>query len=100
MKKAFTLIELLVVIAIAGILITLAFGSCRNMNFQSSAEEKVIELLEQEGYREITIEGIDLFAGSRDDFYKFRFTAMNSSSNFVSGVVTGDNFKGWTIRRY
>jgi len=99
-KNAFTIIELLVVLAIIAIIGALiagiVFGGTEGF---SSVNEKVIQLLEQEGYSNIVIEGYVPFAGSEDDFHKVGFTAINSASNTVHGVVTGDDFKGWTIRR-
>lgn len=101
MKKAFTLIELLVllaIIAIIGALIAgIVFGGTEGF---SSVDQKVINLLEREGYHDVVLEGYHPMAGSGDDFYKIGFTAVNSASNTVHGVVTGDNFKGWTIRKY
>jgi prepilin-type N-terminal cleavage/methylation domain-containing protein len=97
-KNAFTIIELLVVLAIIAIIVAIVasifHGGIGNSN------EKVIQLLEQEGYSNIVIEGYEPFAGSNDDFYKVGFSAVNSAGNTVHGVVTGDDFKGWTIRRY
>jgi len=96
-KKAFTIIELLVAVAIIVIIIAIVAsifnGGTGNNN------EKVIQLLEQEGYSNIVIEGYEPFAGSDDDFNKIGFTAVNAAGNTVHGVVTGDDFKGWTIRR-
>ena len=97
-KNAFTIIELLVVLAIIaiiiGIIANIFNGGIGNSN------EKVIQLLEQEGYSNIVIEGYEPFAGSNDDTHKIGFTAVNAAGNTIHGVVTGDNLKGWTIRRY
>ena len=98
-KKVFTLSELLVVIAIVVILAGMIFGFVNNNN-GGSVNEKVTELLRQEGYHDITIEGNRPWSGSDDNYYKIVFTAVNSASNTVHGVVTGDNYKGWTIRKY
>lgn len=99
--KAFALIELMVVLAIILILAGL-FISVFNVGGGSviDAKTKAVQILMEEGYHNITIEGYRHMAGSEDDFYKIGFTAVNAAGNVVNGVVTGDNFKGWTIRRY
>ena len=100
-KKAFTLIELMVVLAILAILAGILFSVFTSFGGGlTSANEKAIELLQQEGYHDINLEGYRPMAGSEDDFYKIGFTAVNAAGNTVHGVVTGDNFKGWTIRKY
>lgn len=96
-KKAFTLIELLVVLAIIAIVAGIVFGTITGVG---GANDKVIEILQNEGYHDIKIEGYRPMAGSDDDFHKIGFTAVNAAGNVVHGVVTGDSFKGWTIRRY
>ena len=99
-KKAFTLIELLVVLVIIIIIATIFIGGFNVVNPSSSTNQKVIELLEQEGYSEIHLEGYQPMAGSDDDLHKIGFTARNSQNNIIHGAVTGSDWKGWTIRRF
>ena len=104
MKKAFNEFKLLELLVLSFVLVIIGnfiagifFGGTEGL---SSVDQKVINLLEQEGYHDIVLEGYNPMAGSDDDFYKIGFTAVNSASNTVHGAVTGDNFKGWTIRKY
>lgn len=98
-NKGFTLIELLVVVAIIVIVLGLIAGAISG-RVNSHSQEKAVELLEQDGYHDIVIEGYKPFAGSEDDYYKIGFHAVNRDGNPVTGVVTGSDYKGWTIRRY
>jgi prepilin-type N-terminal cleavage/methylation domain-containing protein len=99
-KNAFTIVELLIVLVIFTIILIIVASIFNGNGGIGNSNEKIIQLLEQEGYSNIVIEGYEPFAGSHDDFHKIGFTAVNTAGNTVHGVVTGDNFKGWTIRRY
>lgn len=64
------------------------------------ADEKAIQLLESNGYSNIELLGYDPFAGGEYERHRVRFRAVNSNGHEIEGAVTGDDFKGWTIRLF
>ena len=51
------------------------------------------------GYKPIEVGGYDFWNGSKDDFYKTKFTAIAPNGDVVSGCVTKGYWgKGSTIR--
>lgn len=55
-------------------------------------------ILEGQGYTNIEIGGVNLFACSEDDIFRYNFTATNPYGKQVKGVVCSAPLKGYTIR--
>lgn len=89
--------EIFLVICVAGIAVLIIYGAAVGA---VQASEKAIQILENQGYTNVELIGSAPFAGGEDDMYKFHFRAVNSNNREIEGVVTGDDFKGWTIRLF
>lgn len=76
---------------IAILLCTVLLSSC------SGASTSEV-LLEEQGYTNVEITGYNIFACSRDDMYRYNFTAINQNGKQVKGVVCSAPLKGYTIR--
>lgn len=61
--------------------------------------DKSIEILQNQGYTNIQIEGYDAFGCSEDDVYRTKFSATKGNGT-VYGVVCSGLLKGSTIRLY
>ena len=84
-------------VAIAGIVGLIIYGASVGSDL---ADEKAIELLESNGYSNIELLGYDPFAGRERDRNRIRFRAVNANGREIEGAVTGDDFRGWTIRLF
>ena len=60
--------------------------------------EGTIELLENQGYTNITILGYDPFSCSEGDSFSTGFKATSASGHVVTGTVCRDAFRGSSIR--
>jgi len=89
--------EIILMVAIAGIVGLIIYGASVGSDL---ANDKAIELLESNGYSNIELLGYDPFAGSEGDRNRIRFRAVNANGREIEGAVTGDDFKGWTIRLF
>lgn len=97
MMKKIPFNEIFLIVCIAGIAGLIIYGSATAAD---QASEKAIEILENDGYTNIELIGNAPFAGGERDMYKFHFRAVNSHGREIEGAVTGDDFKGWTIRLF
>lgn len=57
-------------------------------------------ILEEQGYTDVEITGVNLFSCSDDDMFRYNFTALNSNGKHIKGVVCSAPFKGYTIRYF
>lgn len=85
-----TIVNLFIIIA-ALCLFTLIVPSC-------SDAEKTRQILENQGFKEISITGWRPWAKSEKDWWSTGFEATSLSGNRISGVVSGGILKGATIR--
>jgi hypothetical protein len=79
--------KIIIMIAIIG----LCFLGCTN-------SKGAKQLLEDEGFTDITITGYDFLACSKDDFYHTGFIAKKNGKERRGTVCEGLFFKGSTIR--
>lgn len=56
------------------------------------------QILSNQGYSEIKIQGYGWFSCSSSDWFSTKFTAISPNENKVDGVVCKGLFKGSTIR--
>ena len=96
-NRGFTLIELLVVLAIIFILAGVFFQGCGS--FGEKAKNQATQVLQNEGYSNITLER-SFFGGREHATHTFKFNGYNRMTNYVEGIVTGDNWSGWSIRLF
>lgn len=89
--------EIILGVTIVGIVVLIMYGATISSDL---ADEKATELLESNGYSNIELLGYDPFAGGERDMYRIRFRAVNSNGHEIEGAVTGDDFRGWTIRLF
>ena len=81
-------------IAILAIVISLSIAFMPHTDVESAKKTLI-----HNGYKPIEVGGYDFWNGSKDDFYKTKFTAIAPNGDVVSGCVTkGYRGKGSTIR--
>ena len=66
--------------------------------FGCNTAESSKQILLEQNYKNVNITGVNLFACSKDDLFRYNFTAVNSSGQPVRGVVCSAPLKGYTIR--
>jgi hypothetical protein len=65
-----------------------------------SDQTTAVRLLEEQGYKNISITGYVFFGCSEDDTFHTGFVATSAAGKQVEGVVCSDWFKGATIRLF
>jgi len=78
-------------IALLLILVSLSLVSC-------TQNDKSLRILEDAGYKNITITGYRMWGCGEDDQFSTGFKAIGTTGRKVSGVVCGGFFKNSTIR--
>ena len=70
-------------IAILAIVISLSIAFMPHTDVESAKKTLI-----HNGYKPIEVGGYDFWNGSKDDFYKTKFTAIAPNGDVVSGCVT------------
>ena len=63
-----------------------------------SADDNSIMILQDQGYSNVEITGVNIFSCSEDDIFRYNFTAISESQKPVKGVICSAPLKGYTVR--
>ena len=57
-----------------------------------------LRIIQEQGYSEVQITGVNIFACSKDDIFRYNFVANSPNGTNVRGVVCSAPLKGYTVR--
>lgn len=57
-----------------------------------------LHILEEQGYSNVQITGVNFLACSKDDIFRYNFVANSPNGTNVRGVICSAPLKGYTIR--
>ena len=74
--------------------IAIALSGCE------ATDNHAVEILEKQGFTNVSLDGYPLVGCSEDDFYNRNFTATSINGQQSKGVICKGMLKGYTVRLY